>query len=75
MWFCPTCESAFLKPPKVTPLVLAAADLLAALKDITPALPPADAICHVGICPQDRCANCRRIMAAHAAIAKAEGRS
>jgi hypothetical protein len=33
MWFCPTCESAFLKPPKVSPLTLAAPEMLAALKE------------------------------------------
>jgi hypothetical protein len=51
------------------------AELLAALKDIVPPMPPADAICHNGICAQENCAHCRRVAAAVAAIRKAEGRS
>lgn len=50
-------------------------ELLAALKDIVPLMPPADAYCHSSICSQDECAHCSRIKAAHTAIAKAEGRS
>lgn len=54
-------------------LIAAAPDLLAALQEITPAMPPADAPCHVGIVPQSQCAHCQRIARAHAAIAKATG--
>ncbi len=55
-------------------LISAAPDLLAALKAITPAMPPVDGPCHVNICSQDACSNCCRVSMAHSAIAKAEGR-
>lgn len=55
-------------------LMVAAPNLLAALKAITPPIPHWDAICHAGICTQGACAHCRRIIAAHRAIAQAEGR-
>ena len=48
--------------------------LLAALKAITPPMPPESAVCHSGITSQAECAYCGRIRAAHEAIAKAEGR-
>jgi len=54
-------------------LIAAAPTLLAALKDITPTMPPMNATCHVGMTTQDKCAHCRRIAAALAAIAKAAG--
>jgi len=47
--------------------------LLEALKEITPSMPPADAPCHYGIVPQEKCGHCGRIAKARAAIAKAEG--
>lgn len=50
-------------------------DLLAALKDMTPPMPLSDARCHIGIVPQSECHYCQRVAAAHAAIAKAEGRT
>jgi hypothetical protein len=49
-------------------------ELLAALKEITPNMPPPDAPCHYGIVPQSRCCHCQRIARARAAIAKAEGK-
>lgn len=48
--------------------------LTAALRDLTPPMPPADAMCHVGILEQARCGNCQRIAAAHAALKLAETR-
>ena len=56
-------------------LIAASPDLLAALKDMTPPMPPPDAKCHLGIVPQSECAHCKRIAKAHAAIAKAKGES
>ncbi len=46
------------------------AALRRALAEITPAMPPENALCHVGICPQSRCGNCSRIARAHAALAE-----
>ena len=46
--------------------------LAQALRDLTPPMPPADARCHVGLVSQDECAHCRRIAAAHAALAAAQ---
>jgi len=43
--------------------------LLAALEEMTPAMPPVNAGCHIGIVPQERCANCQRIARAIAALA------
>ncbi|GIK39554.1 MAG: hypothetical protein BroJett011_33870 [Chloroflexota bacterium] len=48
-------------------------ELLAALEELTPAMPPKDAPCHYGLVPQEECANCQRIAKAHAAIARAKG--
>jgi len=48
-----------------------AAELLAALQDVAPPLPPAGNMCHDGLSPQDQCATCRRIARAHAAMDKA----
>lgn len=56
-------------------LIAAAPELLQALKEDLPAIPRTDAACHRGICPQDKCGYCQRVMRKHAAIAKAEGRS
>ena len=47
--------------------------LLAALKGITPPMPPVDAPCHVGLVPQEKCAHCGRIARARAAIKAVEG--
>jgi hypothetical protein len=55
-------------------LISAAPELLEALKEITPNMPPPDAPCHYGIVPQSRCCHCQRIARARAAIAKAEGK-
>lgn len=50
--------------------------LLEVLKEITPSMPPADAPCHYGIVPQERCRHCGRIAEAIAAIKTVEiGRS
>ena len=46
--------------------------LLEALKDLTPPMPPADAPCHVGLVPQEKCAHCGRIARARAAIKAVE---
>ena len=46
--------------------------LLEALKGITPPMPPADAPCHVGLVPQEKCAHCGRIARARAAIKAVE---
>lgn len=54
-------------------LMRAAPDLLAALQEVTPPMPPADAPCHAGIVSQNQCAHCQRIARARAAIAKATG--
>jgi len=56
-------------------LIAAAPDLLEALIDITPHMPPADASCHAGLVPQELCGHCSRIAKARAAIAKATGGS
>lgn len=49
----------------------AAAESLAALKDLVlPANP--EGVCHVGICSEQECRNCRRHARGRAAIAKAE---
>ena len=42
--------------------------LLENLIAMTPPMPAADALCHAGLVPQDRCARCSRIAAALAAI-------
>lgn len=47
--------------------------LLEALKELTPPMPPADAPCHVGLVPQEKCAHCGRIARARAAIKAVEG--
>ena len=47
--------------------------LLEALKGITPPMPPIDAPCHYGLVQQEKCAHCRRIAKARAAIKAAEG--
>ena len=47
--------------------------LLEALKGITPSMPPADAPCHYGIVPQEKCGHCNRIALARAAIKAVEG--
>lgn len=44
------------------------AALLAALREITPPMPPTNAICHNGVVPQEQCLHCSRIARAHAAI-------
>lgn len=53
-----------------------AAGLLQLLLDnliaMTPPLPAADAICHRGLVPQDKCGRCSRIAAALAAIELAQ---
>lgn len=54
-------------------LLAVAPELLEALQEVTPSMPPADAPCHVGIVSQGQCAHCQRIARAHAAIAKATG--
>ena len=46
--------------------------LLEALKELTPPMPPADAPCHVGLVPQEKCAHCGRIARARAAIKAVE---
>ncbi len=46
----------------------ALARLRAALAAFIPAMPPADAPCHVGIVPQSECAHCQRVAAAHAIL-------
>ena len=46
--------------------------LLEALKEITPSIPPADAPCHYGIVPQEKCGHCGRIAKARAAIKAVE---
>ena len=46
--------------------------LLEALKGITPSMPPADAPCHYGIVPQEKCGHCGRIAKARAAIKAVE---
>lgn len=45
--------------------------LYQALEGILPPMPPKDALCHVGICPQERCGNCSRIATGYAALRKA----
>ena len=47
--------------------------LLEALKGITPPMPPIDAPCHYGLVQQEKCAHCRRIAKARAAIKAVEG--
>jgi hypothetical protein len=49
--------------------------LAEALGDVLPPMPPADALCHIGICPQERCCNCQRIAAGYAALKMAEQES
>jgi hypothetical protein len=56
-------------------LIAAAPALLSALEELTPPMPPPNAMCHVGICSQDKCCNCGRIKRAREAIAKARGQS
>ena len=46
--------------------------LLEALKELTPPMPPADAPCHVGLVPQEKCAHCGRIARARACIKAVE---
>lgn len=38
------------------------------VRDALPPIPPEDAPCHKGLCPQARCANCLRIIGAHHAL-------
>jgi hypothetical protein len=52
-------------------VIAAAPELLEALEEMTPAMPPVDASCHNGICLQAKCAHCGRIARARAAINKA----
>lgn len=44
------------------------ARLRAALSELTPSMPPADAPCHQGIVPQPSCAHCQRIARARAIL-------
>ncbi len=57
-------------------LIAAAPELLDALRDLADrAEGGVDyGLCHRGICSRSECAQCRRVDAARAAIAKAEGR-
>jgi|GEM_PF-2550851 len=55
-------------------LVAAAPDLLEALKLFESEYIDKDAACHKGICSMERCNRCSRILAARAAIKKAEGK-
>ncbi len=48
-------------------------ELVEVLRDHVPPMPPVGAMCHAGLAPQEKCANCRRIARAYAAIAKAAG--
>jgi hypothetical protein len=50
-------------------------ELVEALEEMTPPMPPVNGHCHVGIVTQEKCANCQRIARARAAIAKFRGRS
>lgn len=54
------------------PLIEAAPELLKALRDITPDMPAADALCHRGLLPQEECRQCQKVARARAVIAKAE---
>lgn len=47
-------------------------DLMKALSDLLPPMPPKNAMCHQGIVLQENCANCKRIAAGHAALAAAQ---
>jgi hypothetical protein len=51
-------------------------DLVTALKRLISVAgdASADRNCHSGICSVEKCARCSKVLAAHAAIAKAEGR-
>lgn len=53
-------------------LFAAAPALFSSLEELTPPMPPADAMCHIGIVPQERCANCQRIARARAALKAAK---
>jgi hypothetical protein len=44
--------------------------LVDALECVTPMMPPQDAMCHKGICTQEKCANCGRILKARDALTK-----
>lgn len=55
-------------------LIASAPKLLKALKALTPPMPRADSLCHVGLVAQQDCVYCNRVRAAHEAIAEAEGR-
>ena len=54
-------------------LIAAAPDLIKALADFDFTMPPENAICHANLVPQSECANCKRIAAAIAALAKGKG--
>lgn len=54
-------------------LIEAAPNLLFALEELTPQMPPEDAFCHKGIVPQSKCGNCQRIARARNAIKMAGG--
>lgn len=47
-------------------------DLVSALRDMTPPMPPADAPCHLGSCEQSACAHCQRVARAQDLLKKAE---
>ncbi len=55
-------------------LIAAAPNLLEALRPIAEEPVGDDLICHAGLVPKEKCGRCGRILAARAAIAKAEGR-
>lgn len=57
---------------KIETITKQRAELLDALGDLLPAMPPEDAPCHRGICEQSRCAHCQRIAKGYEIIAKAK---
>ena len=75
----PERTKLYTAPPQRLPLTEEVATLTAqrdalleALKELTPPMPPADAPCHVGLVPQEKCAHCGRIARARAAIKAVE---
>lgn len=64
-------EIGFAHRPKDAGLMASAQELYDALSDLIPPMPPEDALCHKGICSQERCCNCGRIAAGHRALEKA----
>ncbi len=60
-WYAVPTEDAPLMREGEKLYIFDISELVSALRDLTPQMPPKDAPCHNGIVPQERCAYCQRV--------------